>query len=1012
MSFISSLTHQQCTAAFNRQPLWTYDLKESGFQKLSKKLASQPVFQIDPRDAALYYSEWWKRCYMGGKPSKQEVYESLLTYGSPRFSSDDFYKLARRGAQQLGVKWIKKQNTLYFRSLLLQGGLPLAHISQNQGAYQDFLQAVLDEQPETIEDFTFNPDILKYLPPSSQNDIVYENCLAIVKSILKDEDTYDVLFQSDDSLKRISDSLKVRKQSLEKRIRESKPQNYWLLRVGQEGTEISLRIGLADAYTVGSLTNILGFHPDEREYQLFVNEDLICVFRRTIGGGYRTEWYGQQSQTWNGESNLPYSYVISGGKKRELKDFIQSTPNLTEPSLWTRFSDDEWRLVKGGGTRHKEAALLFPSPWQGGLEVTSITIDEVSLSWMPFEGETSLVLGEETRRYRSEVRSFDWTLVSEKPNWIVKGSLPIMQGNLRVNVYDERNRIVPEDRREVWVRRKNSLAQWTLIRANHGPLPLGYLEVKIIFEDVIAFDACFNLGDLQVSFQKQAIDQAEVQVAKWGGFQFRLEETPDMEANRIDDGYALNLISGYARIPTVIKGTIGHRNGRSLRFEMRSPFEGLAMTDHTGRVLERGANLSFADLYGVRLLCTPGRATTLVMRNDNDDHAGITIEKEINLASFPLISFIDEITRLLYINDVMDHRSRVSLTMTEGNSVEVYYISKFSHTLDIEQQAEFQVKLLESNDELDLFAIPLSGRVEDLQAIPLVSEGGGYALPRQHSNKQFIIVSPLEGGTQVMPRFVNCDEAYEGESREARISQFHDDLANSAFTDDAWERLLVYFNICKKYEIPYSTFDQVRALSMSSQVAARAFFFLGINQDEVDIFIQKVVPNLEQELGFCFHWAYYQDWGRAFDEVLGAYGQNKDTIEAIAPLLALYLQESGLEVLNAFINTGNVAERKQVLHSDIRHLRASLGERVLNELPDMGPAISSDYQIPIHAHLPVKVILKSAIAVGESVKGVSVEKPIWGGDDHRSRLRRYIQYSQYLHPQFYSDIILHVLSNS
>ena len=68
----------------------------------------------------------------------------------------------------LGINWISKQNTLYFRTLLLQGGLPLNHISSNKSNYKNFLIAVLEEQPEKIEDFIFQSSIINLLPPSSR----------------------------------------------------------------------------------------------------------------------------------------------------------------------------------------------------------------------------------------------------------------------------------------------------------------------------------------------------------------------------------------------------------------------------------------------------------------------------------------------------------------------------------------------------------------------------------------------------------------------------------------------------------------------------------------------------------------------------------------------------------------------------------------------------------------------------------------------------------------------------
>jgi hypothetical protein len=53
-----------------------------------------------------------------------EVYQSIAK--NQLFDEEEFYRYARKGANLLGVRWIKNQNTLYFKTLLLQGGLPIS----------------------------------------------------------------------------------------------------------------------------------------------------------------------------------------------------------------------------------------------------------------------------------------------------------------------------------------------------------------------------------------------------------------------------------------------------------------------------------------------------------------------------------------------------------------------------------------------------------------------------------------------------------------------------------------------------------------------------------------------------------------------------------------------------------------------------------------------------------------------------------------------------------------------
>jgi hypothetical protein len=187
MNFFPTLLKKRNLNKHDGRPLWKYLLNTEELNDLKKTLQCTSRYNLDPRDVSLYYAQWWKRNYNGGIPSKQEVFESLEGNVRVFFNENEFYQKARKGAQLLGVKWIKKQNTLYFKTLLLQGGLPLKHISENQSTYKAFLEAVLEEQPETIEDFIFKTYITNLLPKSSQNDVIYENCFEIVKSILNED---------------------------------------------------------------------------------------------------------------------------------------------------------------------------------------------------------------------------------------------------------------------------------------------------------------------------------------------------------------------------------------------------------------------------------------------------------------------------------------------------------------------------------------------------------------------------------------------------------------------------------------------------------------------------------------------------------------------------------------------------------------------------------------------------------------------------------------------------------
>ena len=1005
MSFFSTLLLAKNLPKHDGRPLWKYMFNDEDYEKLVEELKFARPLSIDPRDVTMYYAEWWKKNYNGGTPSKFEIFNSLNGNVRYNFNQEDFFKLAVTGARMLGIKWITRQNTLYFRTLLLQGGLPLSHISENQGKYLNFLIAVLEEQPETIEDFIFKPHITGLLPLSSQNRDIYENCFEIVKSFLNKEDIYDELFKESEALKAISNTLKAREKLLIRKQRFSKPKNYWLLSFKKEKISIILRIGLADSYNSESLSNILGFDVTGKEYQFYVNEELICVFRKLINGDFKTDWYNQQNQEWNGVSNLPYTYVIKDGEKHEVTDFIETIPNLKEPSLWSRFSDNEWRLIKGNGTSNNEAAILFPVDWYSNLLTMDLSLYEEQLSWLTFEGEVEICNQQLIRKYLSGVNSFEWTIVSKKPAWMLKASMSVVNSIPNVIIYDENSNRLPDSKSKIWVRKHNSNESWEELSKLHH-IPLGCIDIKIEKDDLIAYDMFYNIGNLQAKYLNKSIDNAEIEIRNTDSFEFKLDESPVIKIQQSNNIFSLKVNTEFSKIPTGIKGSVGKRNQKKLYFEMASPFEGMAITNADGKVITEEEKLTLANLYGLRILSTPNTGT--ILRIKNRLKTEVIITKEVKESSQPVISFIEEITRLYYLADAMDYRNKVCLELIEGSKSKTYEITGFSHTLNVEGQFENNVSLQSSEDELDLYAIPLNCKSENIELIPLVRNELYYTIPSTEITNQFIVISSIEEGKQLMPRYVNTNEEFVEISKEERIDQFHSQLLEENFDGQIWKQILSYFNICIKNHIPFSTFDQMRAISRSSKVAARAFLFLGINQEETDYFIQKAIPEMEKDLGFCFHWIKNEDWGIALNELDGLY--KSQYFVQISGLISLYMRENGFDDILKFIMGENI-KKENILYSDIREVRALLGERVLKELPRMTPKITKEYNISINEHLPVKLLLRAPIAVAESINDTPNAYPIWAGDDHRESIRRNIQYSQYLNSEFYSRVILQALKN-
>lgn len=1003
MEYFINLLQNRNLLRHNGKKLWEYALTDKEYEELISVLQNTREWNLAPRDATLYYAEWWRRNYNGGKPSKESVFESIGGNIQYNLDANKFYKKARKGAEILGIKWVSKQNTLYFRTLLLQGGLPLHHISENKSNYKSFLLAVLEEQPEKIEDFIFQSQIINLLPPSSRNDVIYENCFEIVQSILNNENYYEKLFSSNETIREISNALIVRKRTLPPKKRFIKPQNYWLFNTNKNN--ISLRLGLADKYSSENLSQILGFVVEEKSYQFYLNDELICVFRKMLRGDYKTDWHNQFKQEWNNEIQIPISYVISNNEKYEVKDFIQITPNLDKPTLWAPFSDNEWRLVKGSGVSSDKALLMFPNNWNSYNIDSQINLYGRNLNSLEFKGEVQLKNKDnsEIRFYKTDVTSFDWTIVSQKPNWVLKSNMPIVTSKPNILVYDEKNELVNANNYEIFAKYHAPNEQWQLL-SEINTLPIGCIDLKIKKEDVVAFDSCYNIGNLNVIYSNQSINLANISLNS-NQFSFKLEETPLLNIENKNNSFILKVNQEFLNIPTSIKASLKLGTSKSLFFELGSPFKGIALLNKDGQIIDENEKLTFKHLHGLRIL-TPNNSIAII-KMQNELRNEVIILKELTINPQPLISFKDELLRLYYLADAMDYRNKVKIELSSGCQTKTYFISGFTHTLDVTEQLERKIKLYDSNDELELYAVPLNCKPQEINLIPIVFQDGKYEIPNCEFTNQFIIISSKDSETQLMPRFVNTNVTFNNTDKNERIEKYYKEFYESNFQSEIWSELLVYFKICVEQNLPFSTFDQIRSISRDSKVTSKAFFYFGIYQHDLDEYIQKIIPEMEKDLGICFHWIKKQDWENAINEIyefirLDNYQYN------IPAILSYYFQNNDLEQLTQFLSNSNI-NILPVLNPEINVVRAKLGERVLNELPIMKPRVNFYYNIP---KVPDNIILllNSPIAVAESILDLQQEYPIWGGDNFREKIRRNIQYSQYLTPDFYNHVILHVLT--
>jgi len=602
ISFFNEILKNNNLQEHDGRPLWKYNLSENEFCNLKKHLSTMTKYSYnDNRDFTLYFAEWWKNEYSGGVPSIKSVYEKIKDF---KITVDHFYELARKGAISLGIKWIKKENRLYFRTLLLQGGLPIHHLlnPDNLNAYTRFLKKILELRPSSIDEFAYENDITSILPNSSRNDEIYECCLQIVEAVWNGNEEYLAIFNSRGG-SNISNELKKHKETIENKItRNTQYKAYWILDKQADKNTIKLAFNFPNVTDSDNLSKILGIRNEElkSEYNLIVNEILLCKFRKNTKGNYKVFWKNSNSIEWDGKEMKPDIYLSSfEGNKQQFLIRLVDYPNLNIPTLWVNRSENEWILQKGNHCSQDEGFLLFPDNWkiQNVESNTKCMIGEKELNWYKFSDEIKLFSNEnEHVTFRTRKTSFDWFLQESKPLWIISANMPISSHLPRIFIYDSKGEQVRE--KEILWRLKGDIV-WN----NWGrSIPVGCIEYKINALDTEEIDVFYNIGDLVLDFESNNPFEASIKIAQSEDLMIKIKENhEEYDVREFNQTISIKL-NDISKLPKTIKARITKNSiNRDLHIEMVPPFHGVSVLDHEGKKLQDEFSLLFGHLAGNRI---------------------------------------------------------------------------------------------------------------------------------------------------------------------------------------------------------------------------------------------------------------------------------------------------------------------------------------------------------------------------------------------------------------------------
>ena len=989
------------------KPFWQYNLPENFLSELKDYFGNKSyLFDVDPRDCAIYYALWWKNEYKEGSPSKELVFNSFNN-AKNKFDAIEFFDKAKEGGRGLNFKWIKKERTLYFKTLLIQGGLPLKSLERFRGQYREFLSRVIELQPKQIEDIANEFSLINLLPISTRNDAIYETCLNISNAIWNDEEEGKAILNILES----SDSeLVLRLKQVKSRVSEIqntsvKVRVYWELIKDVSTTDISLKIDLPDKINGSQLQALFDIENSDNEYKFFCDDILVMEYRKNLKGDFIKYYTSSSAITWEPKNDkLPLLYFSNAnGKRYFIKEKITITPSTTVPSMWRQMEENRWVMIQSRNCAEDSAYILSTNELLTSdyFDKFGFTLNEESFYFFEIKSTLKITLDDEEPIYFNlKTKSFSWTLEGNKPSWIEKSNHVVVRTLPKVHFYSYDSKKI-EEKLVVKEWRQKGTILWKPFA--NSAIPVGIIEFRFTYQNISEYDKVFNIGNSNVTFPaNQDITMAKIQKQGFSNLDFKILDSELYNSISEQDLITLKF-KDPLKLPTRLKAEI-HSNFGALLFDFLTPLNGIALLDNDDNIVPEGHTFLLGSLNGYRIL-SYNESKEQHIKIHNPNHAEIKIQIKLSSQLVPLRNFESNIQKLFYLYEVMSPDNEIIIELENKN----YKVKLYNNQVSVEKEENGKVKLKLEHllDNKELYAIPIECDINQINVITLHESDNGFCFSKQVESEKFIVFNRSNVSSKILPCYVSSnpdDIETTPENKLERLENSGKILANCGPNDESWNKLFRYLNLCREYDLPFSTFDILRGVCTNSDNAAKLFFYIVCNFADKIEFV-RICERLENELGFRFHWISYSSFSKAFEWVCEAYGMsNPRDIQIIYETATQYVDAKYLEQGGA----NNNLPKDFHLKSEIKFMRERLGERAIRELPFGKPRLTSTQKEIIRIDSDsnkLKIMARTPVAVAllKLDKYIISEWDLWHPSSYK--VRRNMMYCENLDPEWYTKAI-------
>ena len=493
-------------------PFWKLRLTEAEVDILKRDVIPGNL-NSKGLECAILFAEWYKRAYTDGSPKKEDVAKWAEINEEHQ---DNFFNAAKEALDRRKYTIIKKENKLYFRTLLCQGGLPITYIKQNidyiQGIVPMFKSLISNLSKATNFDWTkldspnydALPDIEKYATITGVTKTVKENLAAAAmqtaRGIICNDPRFLPFDADDEDIKEFIELLNKENKSTRKHQQELKFALQWCYDASQRQFLVQV-----NAPEVIAAHEIVDDHDNQLDgtspnlFKLFIANSEVATYHfakeEVDNQGHNIYKFRREGSVQPVPITLDQAMVEVTVKSDDQQKLALNLPNnnvpdFSEPQVWAQNEKNPSLYEKFTKQSSNHFLALYDSKdWTIRGEEEAST-EESKFIAKAFEDTLILVHREtgEELTLRSTVSEYQVVLLGTELPWIEQASHMLFERVPLIKVYDAGSKVVsPQDytcwyRTEPYSSRGKDVGSWLELKP-YTQLPLGFIAIKVVLPD-------------------------------------------------------------------------------------------------------------------------------------------------------------------------------------------------------------------------------------------------------------------------------------------------------------------------------------------------------------------------------------------------------------------------------------------------------------------------------------------------------------------------------------------------